>query len=309
MNNILSEKLSRYVEDISTVKHVSDLGFLSQKHYELMEKVKKQIVNGEEIEPIELLIEGLDHKKHWIELRTVPMKKDDNINALTIVIREITEKKLYNEAIKKSLVEKDLLLKELHHRVKNNLQIISSLLNLQSTFIEDGYAYDVFQESQNRVKSMAMIHEQLYQSKDLSNINFSDYIHSMVSGLLSTYKVNPEQIKVNIEAKNIYMDINTAVPCGLIINELVTNSLKHGFPRGLEGIISIKLEKNEKYILKVSDTGVGIKEDIDIKKSNTLGFLLVNSLIKQLDGTIKLDQSVETRFIIEFSKLKYKKRI
>lgn len=309
MNNILSEELSQYVEDISTVKHVSDLGYLSQKHYDLMEKVQKQIVNGEEIEPIELLIEGLDHKKHWIEVRTVPMKKDDYIYALTIVIREITDRKLYNGAIKKSLEEKDLLLKEIHHRVKNNLQIISSLLNLQSTFIEDEYASDVFQETQNRVKSMAMIHEQLYQSKDLSKINFSNYIHSMVSGLLSTYKVDPEQIKVNIEAKNIYMDINTAVPCGLIINELVTNSLKHGFPGGLEGIISIKLEKNENYILEVSDTGVGIKEDIDIKKINTLGFLLINSLIKQLDGTIKLDRSVGTSFIIEFSKLKYEKRI
>ncbi|GAB4312897.1 MAG: hypothetical protein Kow0019_12050 [Methanobacteriaceae archaeon] len=309
MNNILSEKLSQYVEDISTVKHVTDLGYLSKKHYNLLEKIQEQIVNGEDIEPIELLVEGLDHEKHWVEVRTIPMKKDDAIHALTIVVREITEKKLYDEAIKKSLVEKDLLLKEIHHRVKNNLQIISSLLNLQSTFIEDEDAFDVFQESQNRVKSMAMIHEQLYQSKDLSNINFSDYIHSMVSGLLSSYKVNPEQIKINIQAKDIYMDINTAVPCGLIINELITNSLKHAFPMGLKGVISIKLSKNEKYILEVYDSGVGIKEDVDIKKSNTLGFLLINSLIKQLDGTIKLDRSQGTRFVIKFSRLKYKKRI
>ncbi|MDI6644558.1 MAG: PAS domain S-box protein [Methanobacteriaceae archaeon] len=309
MNNILSMELSRYVKDINTVKNVTDLGYLSKKHYSLMDTVKKQIINGENIEPMELLVEGLDHEKHWIEVRTIPMKKDEELNALTVIVRDITERKLYDEAIKKSLIEKDHLLKEIHHRVKNNLQIISSLLNLQSTFIEDEDAFDVFQESLNRVKSMAMIHEQLYQSKDLSRINFSDYIHSLVSGLLSSYTVDPEHIKVKIDAKDIYMDINTAVPCGLIINELITNSLKHAFPMGLKGEISIKLEKDEKYILEVSDTGIGMDEGFDIKKSNTLGFLLINSLIKQLDGTIKLDQSSGTRFVITFSKLIYQKRI
>jgi len=157
---------------------------------------------------------------------------------------------------------------------------------------------------------MAMIHEQLYQSKDLSHINFSAYIHSLVSGLLSSYNVNPNQIKVKIQAKNIFMDINTAVPSGLIINELVTNSLKHAFPMGLSGEISIELhKKNEKYVLEVSDTGIGIPEEIDVNKNNTLGFLLINSLIKQLDGTVKLNRTRGTSFILKFSKLKYKERI
>jgi len=310
LNDILLKTLSKHIENISEVKHISELGNLSQKHYKLMKKIKSQLINGKDIKPFEIAVEGLDNKKHWLEIRTIPMKEDEEISVITIIAREISDRKLYENTIKKSLEEKDLLLKEIHHRVKNNLQIISSLLNLQSTFIEDSDAFDVFQESQNRVRSMAMIHEQLYQSKDLSHINFSEYIHSLVSGLLSSYNVNPNQIKVKIQAKNIFMDINTAVPSGLIINELVTNSMKHAFPLGLSGEISIKLhKKNEKYVLEVSDTGIGIPEEIDVNKNNTLGFLLINSLIKQLDGTVKLNRTRGTSFILKFSKMKYKERI
>ncbi|MGC9516865.1 MAG: PAS domain S-box protein [Methanomicrobiales archaeon] len=310
INDILRHKLSKYVDNVSHVENVKELGKLSVENEIIFEKIRSLIISGESVKPFETEIEGLDDKEYWLEIRTIPLKQDDIIKAVTVIVRDISERKLYEYQIEKSLAEKDLLLKEIHHRVKNNLQIISSLLNLQSTFIDDSAAYEVFRESQNRVKSMAMIHEQLYQSKDLSHINFSDYIKSLVSGLLSSYTINPEQIKINIDVRDISMDINTAVPCGLIINELITNSLKHAFPDPFEGSIDIKMDKKEdEYVLEISDNGIGIPKEIDIKTNKTLGFLLINSLVKQLEGNIHIDRGKGTRFTVNFSEIKYEKRI
>lgn len=217
--------------------------------------------------------------------------------------------------IKASLEEKELLLREVHHRVKNNLQIISSLLNLQSGYIKDENDLELFKDSQSRVKSMAFIHEQLYQSSSFINIEFSEYVNNLVTYLLHYYTLESTTIKLKTNIENISLDLNTSIPCGLIVNELVTNSLKHGFPviegQTQEGEIYIDLHSinEDQYALIVADNGIGLPEDIDFENTESLGLQLVNSLVMQLDGTIKLDRSAGTKFEIIFSKLEYKERM
>ncbi len=219
------------------------------------------------------------------------------------IFRDITERKKAEEQIKASLQEKELLLQEVHHRVKNNMQLISSLFSLQSRHIKDKQAFEIFKSSQNRVRSMAIIHERLYQSKDLARVDFAEYTQSLTGHLLSSYGINPDVIKLNIDIKDVFLDINTAVPCSLIINELVSNSLKHGFPGGKKGEIEIAghpLNKNE-IELVISDNGVGIPKEVDFRDTESLGLLLVTILAEdQLHGKIKLDRTKGTSFHIIF---------
>ncbi|MBM4241970.1 MAG: PAS domain S-box protein [Euryarchaeota archaeon] len=230
-----------------------------------------------------------------------------NVKGTLAVIADITDRKRTQDQIKASLEEKEVLLREIHHRVKNNLQIIYSLLSLQSAYIKDKYDLGIFKESQNRVKSMAMIHEKLYQSEDFARIKFADYIRSLVSELFASYGVGPN-IKINIKVEDILFDITSAIPCGLIINEILTNSIKHAFPEGIEGRIFIDLHSDDKgkFTLIMGDNGVGLPEDLDFRNTDTLGFQLVNNLVKQLDGTIQLDRKGGTTFKIEFREYKEK---
>lgn len=240
------------------------------------------------------------------------IKSDTNeILGVVCVGSDITDIKEAEDKIKSSLKEKELLLQEVHHRVKNNLQIISSLLNLQASYINDEKDLEIFKDSQSRVKSMAFIHEQLYKSSDFTNINFNNYIHNLLAYLSYSHNLDPEKIKMNINVENITLDINTAIPCGLIINELVTNSIKYAFPSGRSGTINIELysDYEDEYVLIVGDDGIGLPVDIDFKNTDSLGLQLVNSLSKQLEGYIELDRTNGTQFKIIFNKLKYKDRI
>lgn len=224
-----------------------------------------------------------------------------NNKEVLCIVRDVTEKKQSEDKITKSLKEKDVLLREIHHRVKNNLQIVSSLLSLQSRYIEQPGPVEIFKESQSRIKSMALIHEKLYQTGDLTRIDLSEYADELVSDLFRSYSVNSYLVKFNIISDNILLDINTAIPCGLIINELVTNSIKHAFPDNREGKINIELVcQDENFILKVQDNGVGFPEDLDLENVKTLGLQLVDSLTNQLDGTIKLKRENGTCFKISF---------
>ncbi len=203
-----------------------------------------------------------------------------------------------------------MLLREIHHRVKNNLQIISSLLNLQSRYIKDVDALDIFAESQNRVRSMAIIHEKLYNSESMSEIDFGEYISDLTESLFYNYRVNPSRISLKKNMDEIYFDVDTAIPCGLIVNELITNCLKHAFPGDDKGEICIELLKtDDKHVLNVKDNGVGFPEDIDFKNTKSLGLQLVNNLVSQVDGTIELDGSNGSSFNIIFKELEYKKRV
>jgi two-component sensor histidine kinase len=203
-----------------------------------------------------------------------------------------------------------VLLKEVHHRVKNNMQIISSLLNLQIDYLNNEDAIDVLKESQNRVKSMAMIHEKLYLSEDLTQINFADYIQNLVSNLFYSYNIKESQIKPIIKIEDVNLNIETAIPCGLIINELISNCLKYAFPNQMKGEIIITLKSIEdKFELVISDNGIGLPEKININKIKTLGLLLVNSLTEQIDGKISIYKKDGTQFKIIFKELEYKERI
>ncbi len=213
------------------------------------------------------------------------------------------------EKVRESLQEQKLLLREIHHRVKNNLQIISSLLNLQSQYMEDEETQKVFLESKNRVKSMALIHEKLYRSSSLAHINFEDYVESLVESLIYSYMDVSANIKTKIDLKDIYLNIDTAIPCGLIINELVSNSLKHAFPDS-EGTIKIEMKgRDGEYLLKVCDNGTGFPLEIDFKNTETLGMQLINSLVIQLDGSIELLNKKGACFRINIKESRYKKRV
>lgn len=221
------------------------------------------------------------------------------------------QRKRYEEQISNSLEEKVVLLREIHHRVKNNLQIISSILSLQSSSVKNQYLTDIFEQNQNRIKAMAMIHEKLYGAHDLIKIDFSDYLKSLTSDIMYTYLVNTEFIDIKFDLEdNIMLNIETAIPLGLIFSELFSNSMKHAFMENTKGEIKIKFKKlDENFVLTVSDNGKGLPDEIDFHKTESLGFQLVNSLVDQLEGTIELDKNNGTTFIIKFKELEYKKRI
>jgi len=218
-------------------------------------------------------------------------------------ITDITELKQADEKIKASLKEKEVLLKEIHHRVKNNLQIISSLLKLQSGYIKDKHTLEMFKDSQSRIRSMALIHEKLYQSQDLSKVNFAEYITSLAANLFRSYELATTTINPIVKVENIFLEIDVAVPCGLIINELVSNSLKYAFPDRREGEIQIHLYFINEHEIKliISDNGIGLPKDFDFQNTGTLGLQLVNNLVEQLEGTIEVNGHSGTEFRIKFA--------
>jgi two-component sensor histidine kinase/CheY-like chemotaxis protein len=223
-------------------------------------------------------------------------------NLLVRAMRYAIERKRAEEQIKASLREKEALLQEIHHRVKNNLQITCSLLNLQSLQVEDPQAIEILQDSQNRIYSMALVHEKLYQSESLTRIDFGEYIRSLAEDLLRTYSIRAQAITLEIQAGNVFLGIDSAVPCGLLLNELLTNTLKHAFPENRRGEVRVELhaDSDRRIILVVADNGVGFPEDWDLSNPPSLGMQLVNSLVSQLDGTIDLNSSRGTEFRITF---------
>jgi PAS domain S-box-containing protein len=245
----------------------------------------------------------------WLQTIKRPIvSPDGTANQMLGIATDITARKQAERAleqaleqIKTSLHEKEVLLKEVHHRVKNNMQVITSLLRLQSKIIRDEQVLSVFQDSQNRVKSMALIHETLYQSDDLSRINFAEYLKKLVAHVSRSYRTRPEAVKINIQVDDVSLPIDTAVPCGLIINELASNSLKYAFPADTQGEVNITFGRTEAhYVLRVSDTGVGLPDDFDPEKGKSLGMKLVRMLTAQMRGELEYRNSVGTTFEIKF---------
>ena len=239
--------------------------------------------------------------KMWQSLTLTPLlDNENNVIEGMAVVEDITERKNAEQNLLKSLEEKDMLLKEIHHRVKNNLQIISSLLHLQSDNIKhtEEFNAEIFKESQDRIRSIALIHEKLYSSENFGEVNIKDYLTTLASSLVRSYRINT---KVKIDAENIYLNIDKSVTCGLIINELLTNSLKHAFHDNSDGQIHIQfLRQNSHYELIVKDNGMGLSEDFDIDNTNTFGLKLVKRLTQQLEGTINYEVNNGTMFKIDF---------
>jgi len=250
-----------------------------------------------------------DRKLKHVEVNTVPLP-GKKVRILGI-LRDIKERMQAEKQVKASLREKEVLLRELHHRVKNNMQVISSILNLQSSRIKDKNVLEMFKKSRDRIRSMALIHEKLYQSKDFARIDLARYVQSLASHLFHSYNVDPNVVRLKTDVEDVFLDINTAIPCGLIINELVSNSIKHAFPKGRargdkgkvrgEILISVHSDKNGQTTLLLADNGMGLPKDFDIRKTKSLGLQLVNDLANQLEGSIKLQRRRGTAFRITFS--------
>lgn len=221
----------------------------------------------------------------------------------------LQEYKQENEQLQASLKDKEVILKEIHHRIKNNFQVVCSVLSLQSQYIKNNQVLDMFMEIQDRVRAMALIHEKLYQSQDVGRMDFAEYVENLVNGLFWSYGMDPNKVKLDINIEEVSLGVELTVPCGLIINELVSNSLKYAFPASWkgEGKIEISLVHNEDESLRltVKDNGVGIPEDVDVGHTDTFGLELVTILAEdQLNGGVQLNRGEGTEFQIKFQKKK-----
>ena len=241
-----------------------------------------------------------------IERRTLEL-----INFNKKLQQEITQREKAEAIIKKSLKDKEILLKEIHHRVKNNLLVVSSLLEFQTDYIKAPEIISMFEDSQNRIYSMALIHEQLYKSKNLAKLDFSQYLESLVCNLFESYNVSQESIFCHLQIQKINLNIETAHPCGLLVNELISNALEHGFPKQKKGNIWISLQQNlnQKIVLNIRDDGIGFPEHLDFRKTESLGMQLVCTLTEQLEAEITMKRCQGTSFTLVFSELNYRSRL
>ncbi len=260
----------------------------------------------------QLLKDGLEHSSEIYEenlggyfiVTASPISDNDGkIIGSIHIAHDITKRKEIEEKLEKTLQEKDILMKEIYHRVKNNLMVISSLLSLQSRYIKDKDTKEIFRESQNRAKSMALIHEKLYKSEDLKHINFTEYLQNLSNDLYNTYTTDKNLVKLVLDVDNIIFDVEISIPLGLILNELLTNSLKHAFPDGRNGEIKVELhlEEDGRYYLSVEDNGIGLPKDLNLQKTGTLGMQIINSLTEQINGELVLDSNMGTKFTIFFN--------
>lgn len=241
----------------------------------------------------------------------------NTIDTLTDQMAAGFERKIMEERMRSSLEEKEVLLREIHHRVKNNMQVISSLLNLQSETIADCTYQEMLSESKNRIRAMALIHEKLYQTRDIARIDFGDYIASLASGLFMFYGASASRIALAIKVQGIVLGIDRAMPCGLIINELLSNSLKYAFPHGRGGRIEIAMSREEDpdrhgalFRLSVRDDGLGLPEGFDFRNPKSLGLCLVTSLAEhQLQGSISYEGGMGAKFSICFGDAGCRKKV
>lgn len=243
----------------------------------------------------------------WVDERTFIQTEPSEEIMLQGIILDVTERKKAEEAL---LRTEEIRKKEIHHRVKNNLQVISSLLFLESENFKDKEIVEAFLDSRNRVRSMALIHEELYQSGDMSTIDFADYTRNLLNFLTKSYFMESKNIKLNSKIENVYLGMDTAIPLGMIINELVSNSLKHGFPHTIEGNVNVTLELDgNEFTLQISDDGIGFPENINFRQTTSLGLQLVTTLVEQINGTIELESNGGTSFKIFFKELKCKVKV
>jgi len=246
-------------------------------------------------------LESKTGDKKYLSAKTIPLY-DQNLIILTV--QDITERITADKQIQHSLKEKEILLREVHHRVKNNLQTISSLLDLQAESIKDSAALEAFRSSQSRIRSMALIHERLYKSENLSRIKAQEYIKNLIDYLEATYDSQAGNIKLKTNVQNILLNLDTAIPCGLIINELVSNSMKYAFPGEQAGTIEVSLlvSSADSISLSVKDDGIGIPADITVENSPSLGLQLVYLLAKQINGTLITERKNGTKVELIFPK-------
>ncbi|NWJ48383.1 MAG: PAS domain S-box protein [Chloroflexi bacterium] len=258
----------------------------------------------------EMNLSTVTGKQAPFDLAFSPMQVDV-LPVICLVATDLTAQKQAESQIRANLVEKETLLKELHHRVKNNLQVVYSLLKLQAANIKDPEIADLFIETQNRVQSMALVHQKLYQAESFSRVDMENYIQSLITNLHHSLSFDPKKVFLDVKIEGVLLNMDTAIPCGLIINELLYNAFKHAFPDNRNGIVKIELSRDATamFCLRISDDGVGLPENLDPHNTETLGMQLVAMLTRQLDGTLELLKEHGTTFIIKFRELRYRERV
>ena len=298
-SNVECEKIMGFTRDeVVGKKRVTD--FLDPRDYEMILRYQSMRRENWAAVPDRYEVRLIDKsgrvKNILLNIALIP-----GTRKMVVSFLDITERKESEDLIKASLQEKEVLLKEVHHRVKNNLQIVSSLLSLQSAKIVDKRDLDLFRESQSRVKSIALIHEKLYRSDDLSQIDLKEYVDGIVANLQATYGVNSDRIKITIDIQDVHINLDKGIPCGLVINEMVTNCFKHAFPADRKGEVSISMRLEDgNYMLMVNDNGVGLPENFDALKLTSLGIQLVSTLTAQLKGAMTIAVKDGTTFRISF---------
>ncbi len=283
-------------------KNIRHLNMFSPNSLRKMYSYFIKTISGQKVQIQEIEIFTRSGKRKTVEILGSLLKKNEKPVGVITVIRDITERKKTEEQLKKTLKEKEILMREIHHRVKNNMQIMLSLLRLQSRQLKNREALEVLGVWRNRIRTIALIHEKLYRSEDMTRINFKDYVQALVFSLFNAFEAKESDIQIKVKVKDVFLDINTAIPLGQIINELISNAIMHAFPGKRKGQICLDMhaENKDQYILIISDNGVGIKENANFKNPHTLGFQLVNDLVDQVSGSIELDGRDGTSFRIIF---------
>ncbi len=242
-----------------------------------------------------------DGSEFPVEVGLNPIETDEGLMVLSSIV-DISDRKIKERRIQAALEEKELLLGEIHHRVKNNLQVIESILNLQADGIGDLSVKTMLEDCRNRVRSMSLIHQSLYQSKDFGQVNFGDFLEALIPVLMGSYGGAAQTINLRVDVESVFLPINAAIPCALLVNELITNTLKHAFPQGGEGdiIVSMTGDAGRRVRLIIEDHGIGIPDSLDLEKAETLGLSLVTMLARQLLGSLSIHRRDPTRFTLEF---------
>jgi len=290
MVGLSKEVLGKRIEDINV--------------YENVEKAISEAIIEKHSKIFESHVHRGDGKEMWISSTLTPIfEHGDQLKKLVFVDTDITESKKMEQQIIASLKEKDVLLKEIHHRVKNNLQIIISLLNLQSGYIKDEETLKAVREGQNRVRSMALVHEKFYQADELSEIDFGDYTEKLCHFLRQSHGEEDSPVEFKINTDGVTLDMDHAMPCGMLVTEIVSNSLKYAFPNNRKGQISIEMKKfpQRKILFSISDNGIGLPADFDVESSDSLGMQLINALAKQLDGELAVSGKNGAKFSFTFT--------
>jgi PAS domain S-box-containing protein len=242
-----------------------------------------------------------DGSEFPVEVGINPVETGEGPMILSVIL-DLSERKQGEKRIQDALQQKDLLLKEVHHRVKNNLQVIHSLLDLQALKISDTDMVDLLRDSQNRIRSMSLIHQTLYQSQNFAQVDFQRFLGELLPRLTESYGARSRRVNIDIRALDVKLPINDAIPCGLIVNELVSNALKHGFPDDRCGTVLVEIRQDADQVveLSISDDGQGIPPERDLARSESLGLQLVNLLTRQLHGQLDIQRCNPTRFTLRF---------
>lgn len=296
-----ADSLRNLKYSLKEISHLNLFSILRKNKKSSFKKLIEPLLNGSHHKIVFFdNFKRKDKSMYPVEFHLQLIEQDGKKNFLGVVL-DLTERKRAEKVLSESLKEKEILLKEIHHRVKNNLQIISSMLNIQKSFIKDGKAIEIFDESRDRIRSIALLHEKLYQSKNLNQINFTSYIIELAESLVKIYTDSKRRINLEINSSADNVDIDIGMSLGLILNELISNSIKHAFNGQDQGKISIFFtESDNNFNLLVKDNGIGLPKDFSFESARSLGLMLVKSLVDQINGKLHIHVNTGTEFSIKF---------